>query len=105
MTTSYLGTTQLSSVANPPIELLNSLGGQLNRPGAGSAVWYYNSTNSSTEFSTANFFTDGYYLGMKAGDIVFCVYTTSAGSTNSIPYMGCIGESSTDGASLHTVTS
>lgn len=105
MATSYLGTTQLSSVANPPIELLNSLGGQLNRPTAGTAVWYYNSTNSSTEFSTANFFTDGYQLGMKAGDIVFCVYTTSAGSSSAIPYMGCIGESSTDGATLHTVTS
>jgi len=105
MTTSYVGTTAASSVANPPVELINSLGGQLNRPNPGSAVWYYNSTNSSTEASTANFFTDGQALGMKAGDIVYVVYSTSVGSTSIIPYIGCIGSVSTSGATLHTLSS
>ncbi len=105
MTTAYVGTTAASSVANPPIELMNSLGGQGNRPLAGSALWYYNSSNSSTEFTTSNFFTDGYYLGMKAGDVVICVYTASAGSTAPIPYLCAIGECSTDGATVHTATS
>lgn len=105
MTTSYLGTTAASSVANPPVQLLNSLGGQGNRPGAGSGLWYYNSTNSSTEASTANFFTDGLALGMKQGDIVFCVYSTSIGSSAVIPYTGVIGTVSTSGATLHTLSS
>lgn len=105
MAASYLGTTAASSVSNPPVELMNSLGGQGNRPGAGSALWYYNSTNTSTEVTTANFFTDGLQLGMKAGDIVFVNYTTSIGSTAVIPYMGSIGIVSTLGATLNTLSS
>lgn len=105
MTASYLGTTAASSVSNPPIEMYNSLGGQTNRPGAGSAMWYYNSTNTSTEVTTANFFTDGQALGMKVGDIVQVVYTTSVGSSSVIPYQGCIGAVSTNGATLHSISS
>ncbi len=105
MTSQYLGTTAPSSTTNPPIELVNSLGGQANRQNPGSASWYYNSSNSSTELTTAGFFTDAQALGMKAGDIVFCVYNTSAGSTTPIPYMGCIGIASSTGATLHTLTS
>lgn len=105
MAAAYVGTTAASSVANPPIEMYNSLGGQGNRPGAGSAMWYYNSTNSSTEVTTANFFTDGQALGMKVGDVVIAVYTTSAGSSSVIPYMGCVGAVSTSGVTLHTISS
>lgn len=101
----YVGTTAASSIANPPIEMYNSLGGQLNRPGPGSAMWYYNSTNTSTEVTTANFFTDGQALGMKVGDIIMGVYSTSLGSSSVIPYMGCIGAVSTSGATVHTLTS
>lgn len=101
----YVGTTAASSVANPPIEMLNSLGGSGNRPTPGSAVWLYSSTNTSTEFTAVGFFTDGQALGMKVGDILFGVYQTSVGSTAPIPYMGCIGAVSSTGASLHTASS
>lgn len=101
----YVGTTAASSVANPPFELLNTLGGAANRICPGTAVWSYCSTNTSTEVTTANFFTDGQSLGMRVGDIVFCVYQTSAGSTSPIPYMGCVAASSTSGVTLGSMTS
>jgi hypothetical protein len=105
MTASYLGTTQLSSVANPPFELMNTLGGAANRICPGTALWSYCSTNSATEVTTANFFSDGVQLGMKVGDIVFVVYQTSVGSTSPLPYMGVIGASSTSGVTLTSLTS
>lgn len=105
MAASYVGTTAASSLANPPFELLNTLGGQGNRNCPGTAIWSYVSTNTSTEVTTANFFTDGFYLGMKVGDIVFCVYQTSAGSTSPLPYMGCVAVSSTSGVTLASLTS
>lgn len=105
MAASYLGTTAASSVSNPPIEMFNALGGSANRTLAGTAVWSYCSTNSATEVTTAGFFSDAASLGMKAGDIVFGIYATSVGSTNPIPYMGCIGVVSSTGATLHTLSS
>jgi hypothetical protein len=101
----YVGTTAASSIANPPYQLLDTLSGQGNRPAPGSALWGYCSTNTSTEVTTANFFTDGQALGMSAGDIIFVNYCTSLGSTSIIPYMGTIGAVSTNGATLHTLTS
>lgn len=101
----YVGTTAASSISNPPWNLLDVLGGAVNRPAPGSAIWSYCSTNTSTEVTTANFFTDGQALGMAAGDIIFVNYCTSLGSTAIIPYMGTIGLVSTSGATLHTLTS
>jgi hypothetical protein len=105
MAASYIGATAASSIANPPVELLNALGGAGNSITPGTAVWRYTSTNTATEFTTSNFFTDGYQLGMKVGDIVFCVYQTSVGSTSPIPYMGCVAVSSTSGVTLASATS
>ncbi len=105
MTASYVGSTASAATANPPIEMMNALGGVGNSICPGSAVWRYTSTNTATEFTTANFFTDGKVLGMQVGDIVFAVYQTSVGSTAPIPYMGCIAAVSTLGATLATATS
>lgn len=104
MSASYVGTTAASSVANPPICLIHGLGGQGNQTCPGNSIWSYCSTNTTTEVTTANFFTDGQALGMKVGDIVFGVYQTSVGSTSPIPYMGAIGQVSTAGANIATAT-
>jgi hypothetical protein len=96
----YLGSTQLSSVANPPIALVHAMGagpdvritdgstklftgnnyGQGStatpRPGLGSgqSLWTYMSTYmTSAPWDSVAFFTDGGALGMRPGDIIAIV--------------------------------
>ena len=61
--------------ANPPQLLIPSIGG-------GVAQWAYRSTNTSTEVIASGFFTNGHALGMKAGDIVLNINSTSG-----VPYL------------------
>lgn len=117
---SYYGTTQLSSVANPPrqlvapfacnpaiagsTEFLSTQGSTAaNNPnaagGGGGGLWFYASTNLTTDLTATNFFSDGFYLGMRAGDVVQGVSFTSLGSSVQV-FMGAIVSVSTAGASL-----
>jgi hypothetical protein len=115
----YYSSTAGSSISNPP-RLLMSAGPQVNVPAGstsylftssygssvpgnlgGGQIWYYCSTNDSTSCMASNFFTDGYTLGMKPGDIVNGVSFTSAGSTVNV-WFGGIVSVSTAGASLST---
>ena len=116
----YFGTTQLSSVSNPPRQLVMAFasvpaGGVgssvLTTQGStvagatpsgsvqGSGVWSYCSTNLTTDLTVANFFSDAYYIGMRAGDIVIGTQFTSAGSSV-ITFQGAITSVSTAGAAL-----
>lgn len=107
----YSGSTAGTTSANPPRLIF---AGMSNTPqttglttapsapnGQGGALWYYNSTNTTTECQASNFFSDGYYLGMRPGDVVFGVSFTSAGSTVTM-WMGAVTGVSTSGASLST---
>lgn len=117
---SYFGTTQLSSVANPPrqlvapfaanaalvgsTEFLSTQGSTAaNNPngpgGGGGGLWVYTSTNLTTDLTATNFFSDGFYLGMRAGDLVQGAQFTSLGSSV-ITFLGSIVSVSTAGASL-----
>lgn len=119
---SYFGTTQLSSVANPPRQLIApmatnpALAGSTeflstqgstaaNNPngpgGGGGGLWFYASTNLTTDLTAANFFSDGFYLGMRAGDPIMCVSYSSLGSSVQTAF-GVIVSVSTAGASLST---
>ena len=119
---SYYGTTQASSIANPPRELtaplavnpaligstqyLSTQGSTAaNNPngpgGGGGALWFYASTNLTTDIVATNFFSDGFYIGMKAGDIVQGAQFSSLGSTVTT-FIGAIVSVSTAGASLST---
>jgi len=119
---SYFGSTQLSSVANPPRQLVapfavnpaiagstqflstqgSTAANNPNGPGGGGGgLWFYASTNLTTDLTVANFFSDGYYLGMKAGDIVQGAQFSSLGSTVTV-FMGAVVSVSTAGASLST---
>ena len=64
-------------------------------------VWLYSSTNLTTDLTAANFFTDGWYLGMRPGDIVQGTQYTSAGSS-AITFQGSIGAVTTSGAQFST---
>lgn len=117
----YFGSTQLSSVANPPMLLVRGMGGTqvstainiyVPTPGStatsdsrgfglGMGWWHYSSTNLTTDLTASNFFSDGWYLGMRPGDIVQGNQFTSAGSSV-ITFTGTIASASTSGASLST---
>lgn len=104
---SYSGATAASSLANPPQCISQPLTRQgTTAPGAtayGSKaqLWLYCSTNLTTDIAAANFFTDGYYLGMRPGDVVTGSQYTSAGSS-AITFNGSISGVTTSGAQFTT---
>ncbi len=63
----YAGTTSTSP--NPPQAVT--------QPIAGPRQWVYISTHTSTEVTVANFVTDGLELGMKVGDPVLVIGSTT----------------------------
>jgi len=104
----YAGTTAATTVSNPPMLMARGMGSGFQTTGGSSAgvaagvgsgcgMWMYASTNSSTEVIAANFFSDGYALGMRVGDIVFC-----AGATGSsgLLCIHTVAAASTAGVSL-----
>ena len=121
---SYYGTTQASSVANPPRQLIapfattaaiagsteylstqgSTAANNPNAPGGGGGgLWFYSSTNLTTDLTATNFFSDGFYLGMRAGDVVMGNQFSSLGSSVTT-FVGSIVSVSTAGASLSTGT-
>lgn len=118
----YYGTTAASSVSNPPRQMVapfatnpalagstqylstqgSTAGNNANAPGGGGGgLWYYASTNLTTDLTASNFFSDGFYIGMRAGDIVIGAQFSSLGSTVTT-FQGAIQSVSTAGASLST---
>lgn len=97
----YSGSTAGTTVSNPPILVSAGGLGGVNKistgSGGGNKIWRYDSSNQTSDMSAANFFTDAYYLGMKAGDIV--LGTVATGSSVSV-YLGVVGTVSTSGAAL-----
>ena len=118
----YFGTTQASSIANPPRSLIapfaanaalagstmflstqgSTAANNPNAPGGGGGgLWFYASTNLTTDLTATNFFSDGFYIGMKPGDIVQGAQFSSLGSSVTT-FVGAIVSVSTAGASLST---
>ena len=107
----YSGSTAASSVTNPPRLLIPALGGVANTTGLttgahvqasqGGQLWFYSSTNLSTDLFVSNFFTDGLELGMRPGDIVIGNQFSSAGSSVET-YIASVTGVSTSGATLST---
>ena len=104
----YYSSTEASSVANPPVLIAGSLARTKTNAayGIGSqggiAVWAYGSTNAAATVSAANFITDGYYLGMRPGDLVLGVYQSSLNSTDVSSYRLVVSSVSTDGVYFST---
>ena len=102
---SYSGATAASSVANPPRALISGIGGGVNSTAFGQAVgkanktlWLYATSDEATNLRDTAYFTDGWYLGMRAGDIV--LYTCSTGSSISIGLGVVASGASTAGTNL-----
>jgi hypothetical protein len=111
----YSGTTAATSLANPPRQVLVAsmsmivgATGLTTLPaapgGQGGGLWYYSSTNLTTDLVAAGFFSDGKALGMKPGDLVAGVQFSSAGSTVTT-FLGAITSISTAGAASMTTGS
>lgn len=99
----YSGATAASSAANPPILLAKGMagGGRGSTVSMGGGLWGYWSTDSSTLWVGANYFTDAFYLGMKTGDLLMGLWRSSAGSSD-VVVLGSIGTVSTAGAAMST---
>ncbi len=98
----YKGSTELSSVANPPRCITAGMWGKrsttvLPSTLTGQNLWLYNTTESCTDLATANFFVDAFYIGMRQGDLVMGGYTTGSSAT---VYVGLMGAVTTAGGAL-----
>jgi hypothetical protein len=103
----YSGSTAGTTSANPPRQIVSGLAnipgttGLSTAPsaagGQGGGLWYYVSTNATTDIVASGFFSDGKALGMRPGDLVMGVQFTSAGSSL-ISFFGPIVSISTAGA-------
>ena len=112
----YYGTTAASTDRNFPVNLLSAIGGGPKNTYAGvlspttaqstasyvggMGLWYYRSSDSSTLVQTAGYFTDGLALGMKTGDVMFCVHQTSYGTSPDFSIGVIVTSNSTQGFNM-----
>lgn len=99
----YQGSTELSSKQNPPRNVGAALWGQrstsviTSSKVRGQGLWLYNTTDGATEMTSAAYFLDAYYIGMKEGDLVMGAIDT--GSSVSV-YLGVMGAVTTAGGAI-----
>lgn len=100
----YIGSTSASSIANPPRLIVGSVGARIASTACPMAanIWFYGSTDTSSSPFTANYFSDGYYLGMKQGDLMIYVGMTSTVASSQVLGFGVVGAVSTAGTQLST---
>lgn len=57
------------STSNPPRRMVEGIGG-------GAKLWFYSSADAAATVDASGYFTNGYDLGMRDGDLIF-VYQTA----------------------------
>jgi hypothetical protein len=101
---SYFGTTSTSP--NPPRCIVPAMGGPLSanstNMGAGGQLWFYNSSNLTTDLLSAGFFSDGKALGMRNGDVLIAPTYSTQSSTGQILVMGILQLTAAGAADLST---
>lgn len=113
----YLGSTQATSLANPPVCIFSRVrsnvattnlttahptdGARSAYAVQGGSVWQYQSSHGSTEVMASNFFSDAKNLGIRPGDMLWGLQWTTAGSSL-VVYVGAFAAVSSDGAALST---
>ena len=122
----YLGSTQASSVANPPVQMFGAIGAGPDaritggstllytgnnyqqsstatvRSGLGSGqnFWTYTTTDLSSAPWDGSYFTDGGALGMKPGDIVAIVQHNSTVMSSYYLRFAVVGYVTTAGTAI-----
>ena len=86
----YQSSTAASSLSNPPRLMFTAMTAIPETTGLSTAtnqqhqqggqLWFYSSTNLTTDITASNFFSDGKELGMRPGDVVVGNQFSSAGS-------------------------
>lgn len=61
------------ATSNPPMLIAGGLGTM-----TGGKLWFYRSTDAATLIRVAGYFTNGFSLGMRAGDVLFAVDTDAS---------------------------
>ena len=113
----YLGSTQATSLANPPrclvpcftgVPMTTQLSTAVPADGAGSAyqkqggaLWLYESSHGSTATMDTNFFSDAQAIGIRPGDVMIGVQWTTLGSSL-VVWLGAFRSVTTAGAALTT---
>ncbi len=64
------------STSNPPGLIASAIGG-------GPRIWYYSSVDAVTVVRATGYFTNGYTLGMRVGDLVFVLDNDASPVTGS----------------------
>ena len=117
----YSGTTAATSAQNPPMLLFRPMAhvsttnadlfysSAATSPATfrgGCGLWIYQSSDpTSTIIGTTTYFTDGLRLGMRNGDVMFCVSASSAGGADRQMGIGMLfSTNSTAGFSISTGT-
>lgn len=103
----YSGTTAASSAQFPPIQLAKGVGGS--RTGStttpiGNGLWFFATTDTSSAAFTAGYFSDGYELGMKQGDVVMISHLGSTVSSSQVLTLGIISSVSSTGGGTQCST-
>jgi hypothetical protein len=121
----YLGTTQASSLQNPPVILAAIMGGGPDPRIAGSTglflsnnfgasstatykeglasggrLWHYVTTDTSTAVLNSGYFSDAGKLGMRPLDALMILAVATTASTNSCMRMTYVTSISTAGAAV-----
>lgn len=102
----YNGST--ASSPNPPRLLVPAMSGPLAMSSTsiarrGSQLWIYNSSDGTTVWENAGYFTDGKALGMQLGDILMGLSWSTESSTGHITVYGAlVTTNSTAGWNLST---
>jgi len=103
----YSGTTAASSAQFPPVILAAAMGG--GRSGStttpvGSKLWLFSTTDTSTGPFVSGYFSDGYELGMKQGDVVIVAAQTSTVASSGTLYLGMVSSVSSTGGGTQLST-
>lgn len=89
------------STTNPAVNVLSHLGGlAANSTSIYSraiGLWFYKTSDGTTNMSDAGYFSNGLYLGMKRGDLLIAVCQSTESSTGSMMSMGVLASSNSTG--------
>lgn len=115
---SYFSSTLGSTTSNPPRQIFGPIAQTAIVPGTaqtlttqgstatnvpsgaggGGSLWYYASTNLTTDLVAAGFFSDGGALGMRAGDMVMGVQLSGSAGSSLVTFYGAVTQITTAGA-------
>lgn len=84
------------STSNPPILLTQGITGQ--------KIWTYSSTDAVTAVRVSGYFTNGWDLGMRAGDLVYVLDNDASPITGSLCWVTSATSSAVDLSDGVTIT-